>query len=465
MKKYNTTIISIIFILASAVWLAGCNQETSDEVEPEREIPVRVQTIVFGSLSDSNLLAGTVVPDDQVDVSAKSTAEIKDIYVKKGDHVEQGDVLAVLDDFVEQNALKQQQIGLKQAQSTLQSALNGKATAEMNVEQARAALKQAEASLAEAKKSKNDSIENIEFQIRNAETALKQTEQHYQRVKQLYEEGLTSKQNLEDAEVALENAKNALEQAKLNKDQASSEIGLQSLESAVEQARIGVRIAESSVRDAEIAVQQAQAQVDQAQLAVEAAEENLNYKTIVAPISGEILDVMAEIGEIASPQAPFATIVAVDRVKVSVNVLPTLLPSLQVGDMIDIEVEGVDEVLEGTISYVSPLSSGSGLFTVEADVNDPEGRVRPGMIASFVLDEVLVADTILVPTEAIVQKEGLDIVFIVENGVAVLKEVTVERFGTDWTAVTGDLKENDKVVTSGQTLLEDGDKVTVMEEE
>src|SRR5699024_7820645 len=117
------------------------------------------------------------------------------------------------------------------------------------------------------------------------------------------------------------------------------------------------------------------------------------------------------------------------------------------------------------VSYISSISTGSGLFAVEADLDSKDKEIRPGMVASIELDEVLVADSILVPTDAIIQQEGLDVVFIVENNEAVRKEVEVIRYGTDQTAVVGDLGENDKVVISGQNLLEDGNAVKIMEEE
>ncbi|WP_085990859.1 efflux RND transporter periplasmic adaptor subunit [Oceanobacillus senegalensis] len=464
--KIKPRVIGAFFLLMAILMLAGCTEETSAPAEAEeREVPVKVAPASFGSLSGSNILSGTIIAEDEAEVSPKVSGEVQEILVEKGDTVERGQAIAKLDNFDERNALEQQKAALKQAKANLESAKNGKSTAENNLKQAQASLDQAKASLKEAKKSQSDNLDNIEFQIKNAEIALQQSEQNFKRVEQLYNEGLTSEQNYDDAKTAVDNARNSLEQVKQQKQQADSEVALESLKASVKQAEVGVEIARDSIDDAQAPIDQAQAGVESARLNVEAAQERLDDKTITAPIAGEVTDIAFEVGEMASPQSPFATIIALDQVKVSVNVLPEQLSTFEIGDEVEVQVDGVSDAQTATVSYISAVSSGSGLFTVEADLDSQDRKIRPGMVASIVLDEVLAADSILVPTEAIVQKEGLDVVFVVEDGKAVQKQVEVIRYGTEMTAVGGDLQEDNQVVISGQNLLEDGNLVKIMEEE
>lgn len=459
-KLYGFIIISLIL----TVFLAGCAEEASVP-EEVKETPVKIEDITFGTLSGSNNLSGTIIANDEAEVTPNMVGEIQKINVEKGDKVSKGDIIAELDNFDERNALEQQRAALKQAKASLKSAQNGRTTATNNLRNSEASLKQAEASLEEARKSKDDNVDNIEFEIKNAELALKQTEQSYNRVKQLYEAGLASEAEYDDAKNGLDQAKMAVDQVKLQKDQVSSDVGLKSLEASVEQAKVGVDTARDSIKDTEASVEQAQAGVEQAQLSVEAAQERLDDKLIKAPIAGEITDVGFKVGEMANQQEPFAVIVSLDKVKVSVNVLPEMLAAFQIGDEISVTVGSDPEEYTAVISYVAAVSSGSGLFTVEADLDSNDRKIRPGMVASVELDEVLVADSILVPTDAIIQQEGLDVVFVVEDGIALRKEIEVIRYGTENTAVGGDLIEGEQVVTSGQNLLEDGDLVKIMEEE
>lgn len=461
MKRKLLFIFSISII---ALIVAGCSEEVSGP-EEDKETPVRVESVTFGTLSGSNNLSGTIIADDEAEVTPNMVGEIQKINVKKGDKVKKGDIIAELDNFDERNALEQQKASLKQAEASLKSAQNGRTSAENNLKNSEASLRQAEASLEEARKSKNDNVDNVAFEIKNAELALKQTEQSYNRVKQLYDAGLASEVEYEEAKNGLDKAKMAVDQVKLQKDQVSSNVGLKSLEASVDQARIGVDTARDSIKDTDASVEQAQAGVDQARLSVEAAQERLDDKLIKAPIAGEITDVGFKVGEMANQQEPFAVIVSLDKVKVSVNVLPEMLDAFNLDDEITVKVGSDSEEYTAVVSYVGAVSSGSGLFTVEADLDSNKRKIRPGMITSVEMDEVLVADSVLVPTDAIIQQEGLDVVFVVEDGVATRKEVEIIRYGTENTAVGGDLAEGEQVVTSGQNLLEDGNLVKIMEEE
>lgn len=461
--------------------LAGCNKDKSsgEEEKVEKEIPVEVANVTFGSLSDSNRLTGTIIPGTEVDVVAKTAGEIKKIAVEKGDVVKTGDVLAQLDDTNERNAVQQQKAALKQAQSSLKSAQSGlsnaqsgKAKAEKSYTQSQASVRQVEASLDEARQSKSNNLDSIELQIKNAKLALDQAKQNHVRMKALYDEGLISEQNYEDASNAEQNAQNSYDQVVLNKNQAGSDLSLKSLEASLEQSRIGASIAQSSIQDAEFGikqaqagVEQAQASVEQAQLAVDLANERLADKVIVATASGEITEMSGEVGAMTSSQQPFATIVSIDVVKVSMDVLPDQFTVFKPGSSFQVEVNGIKETFTGVVSYVSAVSSGSGLFTVEAKIDNKDHMIRPGMVAAIMVDEILMSDSTLVPSNAVIQKEGASVVFTVTDGKAVLKEVEVIRYGTDTTAVSGDLNENEEVVVKGQNLLNDGDSLKIMKED
>lgn len=478
MKK-KTRLLGLSCIVALGI-LAGCNKDDDSASEPvKRETPVEVEEVLYGSLSDSNRLTGTIEPETEVEVMPKAAGEFTKILVKKGDVVKSGQVLAQLDDADERNAVKQQeaalkqaQSGLKSAQSSLNSAQSGKTKAEKSYQQSQASVRQGEASLAEARKSKDDNLDNLDFQIKNAKLAWDQAKQNLERMKALHEEGLISEQNYEDAVNGEQNAKIAYDQVVLNKDQAGSDISMRSLEASLDQARIGASIAQSSIQDAVIAiaqaqaqVEQAQAQVEQAQLSVTSAKDRLSDKQIIATASGEITEVSGEVGAMASGQNPFATIVSINKVKISANILPAQLASFKNGDAVNVEVSGLSQNFTGIVSYVSAVSSGSGLFTIEAEVDNSEQLIRPGMVASIVVNEVLEDNSLLVPTTAIIDKEGKSYVFTIEEEHAVQKEVEVLRYGTETTAVSGELSEHEKVVTKGQNLLQDGDTVKIMEED
>lgn len=398
--------------LSTALLLSGCNNNADSEDTTEevvREIPVETAAVTFGALTDDQLLTGQIEAENEVSILPSTAGEITAIYVKKGDVVKVGQVIAQLDNTNELNAVKQAEISVKQAQLSLE----------------------------DAQKSQSDALENIELQLEQAQSAYDTAKADLDRNQKLFDAGLISEKELEGYKLQEKNARIQLDQVNLSKVQAENTIGIQTVETSLEQA----------------------------QLSLESAKQRLDDKVVKATISGEVTSVDAEVGEMASGQSPLATVVAMNTVSLNVNLLQDHLDSFAVGDEIEVQVIGLEGTFKGTVSYISSISSGSGLFTMEVEIDNSDKVIKPGMVASIVMEEVLEQDKLMVPTKAIIQKEGKSVVFIVQENKAVQKEVEVIRFNTELTAVAGDLKENDLVVISGQNLLNDGDLVKVMEED
>lgn len=443
--------------------LVGCSN-TEEVFQEVRETPVEVGEVRFGNLDGTNQITGTIVSENEVNVVPKAGGELVELNVQRGDVVKRGDVIARIDDSDERNAVEQEQARLRQAQTALQRAETGRSSAQGSVTQAEASLRQAEAQLQEAREQRNNNISNMDLDIRNAELAFEESKKNLERMKVLYDDGLISTQQYEDAVNAESRAKIALDQVKLAESQARSEVSLASIQASVDSARVGVQTSQSAVREAEIGIREAESGVEQAELALEQAQKRLDDKVIKSPSSGEIIALDAELGELVSNQ-PIAQILSLDNVKVSVNVTAEQLMLFERGDVVDIRVAGQDELLSGEITYISSTSAGSGLFTVEAEINNSERSLRPGMVASILLDEILAQDSVIVPTRAILDRSGETFVYIVEDGIAVRKDVEVIRYDTDYTAVSGDVNEGNRVIIRGQNLLDDGDLVQVVEEE
>ncbi|WP_421663175.1 efflux RND transporter periplasmic adaptor subunit [Lysinibacillus telephonicus] len=466
MRK-NNKLFGALSIVASAIILTACSGQQENQVgeEQEKALPVEVAPVTYGVLTDSNQLTGTIEAENEVNVMPKAAGEIVNIYVEKGDIVQKGDVIAQLDDTNEQNAVKQQRTSLEQAKTSLQSAQNAKSRAQTSYEQSANSLKSAKTALEQAKQNQEDNIKNLDIQLDNAQSSWETAQKNLTRSKTLYDQGLIPLQEYESAVSTEKSAKNALEQAKLSKEQAQRESNLKAQEEAVEQAELNLEIAETSLKDAEIGVQQAQISVDQAQLNLDTTMENLDDKVIKATISGEVTDVVGEVGEMASNGSTFATIVSTDLVKLNISISSNLFNSFNVGDEVDVKVAGLEDDFKGTVTYISSVSTGYGLFSVEIEIDNSDKKIRPGMVASVIVEEIKEDNSLIIPTTAITTKESKSVVFIISDGRAVMKEVEVGLSNTEFTSVSGDLKENDQIVVSGQYLLEDGNLVEIMEED
>lgn len=115
MKKSQKTLVLILCVALSMSALWGCG-ETVEEETVEDVAVVEAANPEVGSLTLSANFIATISPDESVYVMPKTTAEVLEVLVEAGDVVEEGDVLAVLDDTMAQISMKSAQIQLDNAQ-------------------------------------------------------------------------------------------------------------------------------------------------------------------------------------------------------------------------------------------------------------------------------------------------------------------------------------------------------------
>ena len=104
---------------ASALW--GCAQTTEEETADDVAI-VETAKPEIGELKLSADFIATINPDESVYVIPKTTAEVLEVLVEAGDIVEEGDILAVLDDTMAQFSMRNAETAAQNARIGLDSA-------------------------------------------------------------------------------------------------------------------------------------------------------------------------------------------------------------------------------------------------------------------------------------------------------------------------------------------------------
>lgn len=463
LKNRNRLIALGMAILAVFVF-SGCS-EPETAAQEVKATPVAVEKAYSGSLSGSNQLTGTAKAGSDVEVFPKVAGEVVKVEVANGSYVKKGQVLARLDDTDQRLAVEAEKTRVQQAENALLRAQNGKAQAEKNRDQSMISLKQAEGGIEEAKEGRENNLNNIKKEIENVEQQIEEATRNVERMNKLYEEGLISLQQLEQAQSAERQAKLGLDQLELKKAQVESELSLTNMQSTVEQATLNIKIAEGTIKDSEVSIKDAQTAVKQAQIALSSAQNRLNDTVITAPVSGRVMAANTKEGEFVSGQQPFLRIISEDLIDVEMTVTAEQLMLFEIGDAVVVQFAGQTEQREGTVTYISPAADASRLFAVEVRVNNPDKTLRPGMVATVSVEEVLVADSVIVPSAAIVERQDRVFVFTVKENVVKEREVEVVRYDTDFTAISGDILAEEEVVVKGQSLLADGDAVRIIKEE
>ena len=349
-----------------------------------------------GDITDVVEASGPLAPITTTQVGALVSGEVLKIYVDYNSRVKKGDLLAEIDPT-------QVQADYDQAKATLSSA--------------------------------KESLESAKMSYHLAQ--LNRT-----RYKDLYAKNYVSKSSLEEYELAYVNAK-------------------------------------SSLNSAESSVIQAQAQLDR-------AKKDLSNTKIVAPYDGIVLTKLVSEGEsltsgYSTPEM-FTLAQDLTKMQIEAKVSEADVVKISAGLVADFTLDGYpDQTFHGTVRQVrtnyssssSSSSSSSGYgssssssttYTVVIDVDNTAGKFMPGMTATISIKAQDKKGVLLVSNEALRFSPSFNEEKFKNTGVWVLDEgaiqprrvsVKVGVIGDNQTEVSGDLKENDKVVyfEAGQANL------------
>jgi RND family efflux transporter MFP subunit len=145
---------------------------------------------------------------------------------------------------------------------------------------------------------------------------------------------------------------------------------------------------------------------------------------------------------------------------------------LQLGSPLAITVDSLpDAEFPGHITAITPAADPqTRVFNIEITVPNSQNQLRPGMVASLQVPSGQLADPMaVVPLSSIVRPPDNPTgyaVFVVEGQsgkeIAHLRHVKVGTVYGDMIAVPEGVRVGDRVITTGTTLLVDGDQVRVI---
>ena len=217
---------------------------------------------------------------------------------------------------------------------------------------------------------------------------------------------------------------------------------------------------DSTLAQLEAGIQTSQSNVEQLSTVLENVDAGGN---VIAPASGTVTSLSAVKDGYVSASMPVAVIDGAEVMEVSVSVSEALLPKLAIGDEADVTVSALDTSFVGTIRSIEQTANvQTKLYGVTVSVPAEVTGLRSGMFADVSFRTDTSADTIVIPTEAILTSNNIQYVFVVEGDTARYQEVTTGLSGNGVTEVTGGLEAGQQLVTVGQAYLSDGDAVRIV---
>jgi RND family efflux transporter MFP subunit len=426
----------------------GCSRRAAEESTSVDTSPVveidAVVSVERSQITESLELVGTLYPWKFAAIAPEVEGVIKKlpthekplsaevegrkfsmpIMLDMGHEVEQGAILAELDERPFQLQLDAAQAKLDVATRRLENLLAWK---------------------------RPEEIKQLEAQAEEAGAVLKRTTLELDRIEQLRRKGASSQSEYDAALAAYDTAKAAKKRA----------------DAALELAQKGPTEEEIKVAEAEVALAKAD---------VALREDDLSKCTISCPYDAVIVDRLAGVGDRVTPQTPIMQIIDPTYLLAQVAVPEKYQHLVDVNDLATVQAPRVAEPVPGLVALVNEkIDPATRTFRARVGVENPklsprsesgdsgERLFKSGSYVRVTLTLRSAADALVVPSDAMTFEEGQPAVFIFQGDHVQKRPVKLGISSRTAYEVTDGLTEGEQVVVGSTSLLTDGLPVRLRE--
>jgi HlyD family secretion protein len=449
---------TLLYVLIGAFLLITAAAIYKSRQKPKGE-EVTLEKVQRRSIKETVSASGKIFPETEVKISSDVSGEIIDLYVKEGDSVTVGQILAKIKPDEYQSLVEQ-------GEASVSTARSQREISSSNVQ------------------GSNAQIEQLKADKKRLESQLDVARNNHQRNEKLYKDGIISTSEFETSQNTLKSAESAL---------AVGEATLRSAESTLSSARENVRVAEYGINSANARLRELRT--------------SLQKTIITAPVSGIISVLNVEKGErvvgtLQMAGTEMMRIANLHSMEVQVDVSENDILKVSLNDETDIEVDAyLGQKLKGKVSEIansaSNISSAAGMslnsdqvtnFVVKIRI-DPasykdllaDGRrypFRPGMSASVDIFTQLAENILTVPIISVTAKEAekkevkkededeipaskqsksndviKEIVFVAVGDTVAIREVKTGIQDNDYIEILSGLQEGEDVVTGPYSAI------------
>ena len=433
-------------------------------------VPVRV--IVFGErVSDStqavsvSRFVGIVQSERDVAISPKAPSRIGQIHVAEGDRVRAGQLLVTLDAGDLQAQLDAARAGVDAANAMLQKAVRGKLArqaeldaavleAESELVLATVKLKQADIGIpAEGDAARSDAdkanagVAQAKAGLQQAEVGLREAEDAVRRLEELHRHGGVADVDLESARSKAAMAHAAVESARAGLDMAlasqkpaarAASVKAQIGEADLEAARTGQRLAEQAMRTARAAraealriadydIAAARSQLRQAEAGYRQALASIGDGRLVSPVDGVVADLTGKPGEYAQPGMAIMRVVGSGPLRVVVSAPSRVASRLAPGASVRVfaDVDQRNGILTSVAGIGRTANRDGRTVPIIIALPSRGHELKPGMAVTVEMAPSGSAESRSVPRAALRREREAWVAFILQDGRAVRRPVTL----------------------------------------
>lgn len=341
---------------------------------------------------------GTLKADNEAKITARRPGRITKLLFDEGDAVKSGEVIAELDS-------EEAHYGLIKAEATFQKT---------------------EFILNQLKSSLDSFTVEVERNIDKAKATMAEIESRRKRYIDLKEKEYIAAMDLDTVQKEYSLAKASLDAALASKEQLKART--------------------DELKAQEAAIREAKSQLALARL-------NSEYSLVRSPISGVLISRPVRVGEGVQNGGLVAAIVSPKTMYIEAFIDEADVAKIKTGQKVNISMDAYPgKIFIGEVYKISPVVLGNKqetrTFEVRVRLKEDSAVVKPGMSADVEIIVDSLVNALVIPSQAVIEKEGKKFVYLVKGATAVYSAVETGRFNWNYTEIKAGLSEGEEIVVS-----------------
>jgi RND family efflux transporter MFP subunit len=483
--KLSLAAIGVVLLAWSAKHWLGGNTEAAAEI---------TATVKRASLPITVVERGELESSQTVDVRCEVEGYQNKIVsiLPEGTHVKKDEVVVRFDAEQLTRNYADQEVKFKQAEGKAKAA---KGELEVQTNKAEGEIDKAQTALTLAEIERNKYLEgeykvevdDKQGDIKLAERDLHEAQEKLEKHRAMVKKGFQPPQLLQVKELEVAKSQYALSRnkAKLEVLEKFTFKGKQvELQSKADDARREVKRAKSSGK---AAVEKTQSDLDAAEVttrlektSLERLKKQLEHTVVKAPQDGILVyskdrfwDQSARIqpGAMVHFQQTLFSLPDLGKMQVKVKIHEAMVKKLKPGQKAEIRVESAANLLlHGTVEKVATLADSMGYWDergvkeyvtiVKVDELPPDAGLKPGMTAEVKILVKELPNALVVPVQAVSQKEGQHYAYVIGARGIERREVTVGENNEKFVEIKSGLEEGEKVALDARARIAAETKVS-----
>lgn len=207
-----------------------------------------------------------------------------------------------------------------------------------------------------------------------------------------------------------------------------------------------------------------QGEIEELNMAYEQAKIALDSLNVKSPSKGIVSYMNIREGEIATNSSPTMIISNLDRVYLETFITDRIVDKVNKGDEVLVDIPSFS--IEDYKCSIDEISVGpsmeNGMYRIRVFIENDDHKIRPGAFGKVRIKLDKREKAVVIPSDAVIDKNGEKVIYIVEDGVAVEKKISLGLDTGEKVEITKGLNGGEKLIIKGQNYVQDGIQVKVV---